>query len=198
MRNAFLYVEISSNIATLIRNDVLKAGDRLPSVRMLCQEHGISMNTAKRVYLELEGQSLIESKPQSGYFVSRARRQQLPLPETSRPSQISRIKEPDELISKVYGNMGKKDLTLFSIGVPSDKLLPLAALNKSWTSWQNITFHSLRTISMEIFILGVKGPNVVNHLTRTEQYYGAAPFRKPWPQDIAWAGWRPASIRNRS
>lgn len=130
MRNDFLYVEISNNIATLIRNDVLKTGDRLPSVRMLCQEHGISMNTAKRVYLELEGQSLIESRPQSGYFVSRLRHKQLPLPETSRPSQVSRMKEPDELISKVYGNMGKKDLTLFSIGVPSDELLPLAGLNK--------------------------------------------------------------------
>jgi DNA-binding transcriptional MocR family regulator len=130
MRNDFLYVEISGNIATLIRNDVLKAGDRLPSVRMLCQEHGISMNTAKRVYLELEGQSLIESRPQSGYFVSRLRHQQLPRPETSRPSPIGRTKEPDELISKVYGNMGKKDLTLFSIGAPSNELLPIAGLNK--------------------------------------------------------------------
>ena len=130
MKKEFLYTEISNNIARLIRNDVLRAGDRLPSVRMLCREHGISMNTAKRVYLELEGQSLIESKPQSGYFVSRARQKRLPLPETSRPSPVSPNKEPDDLIRKVYYTMGKKDLTLFSIGVPSDELLPLPGLNK--------------------------------------------------------------------
>jgi len=130
MKQEFLYVEISNNIAKLIRKEVLKAGDRLPSVRMLCQEHGISMNTAKRVYLELEGQSLIESKPQSGYFVSRVHQKRLPLPETSRPSPLSSNKEPDELIRKVYLTMGKKDLTLFSIGVPSDELLPLPGLNK--------------------------------------------------------------------
>ena len=130
MKDDYLYVEISNNIAKLIRNDVLKPGDRLPSVRMLCQEHGISMNTAKRVFLELEAQSLIESKPQSGYFVSRLSYQRLPLPEVSKPSQAGNNKEPEELIRSVYANMGKTELTLFSVGVPSGKLLPLAKLNK--------------------------------------------------------------------
>jgi len=130
MKNDFLYVEISNNIAKLIRNEILKTGDRLPSVRMLCQEHSISMNTAKRVFMELEAQSLIESKPQSGFFVSRLPYQRLPLPEVSKPSQVSKTKEPEELIRKVYANMGRNDLTLFSIGVPSGKLLPLAKLNK--------------------------------------------------------------------
>jgi DNA-binding transcriptional MocR family regulator len=130
MKNDFLYVEISNNIAQLIKSEVLKTGDRLPSVRMLCQEHGISMNTAKRVFLELEARSLIESKPQSGYFVSRLPYQKLPLPEVSKPSPVSNNKEPEELIRKVYANMGKNDLTLFSIGAPSNQLLPLAKLNK--------------------------------------------------------------------
>ena len=129
MKNDFLYVEISNNIAGLIRNEVLKAGDRLPSVRMLCQEHGISMNTAKRIFLELEAQSLIESKPQSGYFVSRLSHRKLALPETSKPAQVNG-KEPDELIKKVYGGLGKADHTYLSIGVPSKELLPVAKLNK--------------------------------------------------------------------
>lgn len=130
MKNDFLYVELSNNIANLIRNEVLKPGDRLPSVRMLCQEHGISMNTAKRIFLELEAQSLIESKPQSGYFVSRSSYRKLPLPEVSRPSQLRNNKEPEELIRKVYANIGKTDLTLFSVGAPAAELLPLTKLNK--------------------------------------------------------------------
>ncbi|NSL86292.1 PLP-dependent aminotransferase family protein [Chitinophaga sp. Mgbs1] len=129
MKKDFLYQEISQNIARLIKNNVLKAGDRLPSVRMLCTAHGISMNTAKRVYLELEGQSLIESKPQSGYFVS-GRRKLLPLPETSRPLPAGSEEEPEQLIARVYDNMGKPGLTLFSIGVPDQRLLPVARLNK--------------------------------------------------------------------
>lgn len=130
MQKDFLYVEIANKIAGLIRNELLKTGDRLPSVRMLCLEYGISMNTAKRVFLELEAQSLIESKPQSGYFVSRLSYRRIPLPEVSKPSPAVGGKEPEDLIRKVYATMGKNDLTLFSIGAPSDKLLPLAKLNK--------------------------------------------------------------------
>ena len=130
MKKDFLYTKISNNIAKQIRNGVLKTGDRLPSVRMLCQEHGISMNTAKKVFMELEAQSLIEPKPQSGYFVSGLPYMRLPLAEVSKPSLVSNSKEPEELIRKVYANMGKNDLTLFSIGVPSNELLPLAKLNK--------------------------------------------------------------------
>ena len=130
MDKDYLYVEISNKIAGLIRDEVLKTGDRLPSIRILCLEYGISMNTAKRVFLELESQSLVESKPQSGYFVSRSSYRKLPLPEVSKPSPVVGGKEPEDLIRKVYATMGRHDLTLFSIGAPSDELLPLAKLNK--------------------------------------------------------------------
>jgi DNA-binding transcriptional regulator YhcF (GntR family) len=59
MKKDFLYDEIAGNIANKIKTGVLKTGERLPSVRMLSQEHGISINTAKRVFLELEAQSII-------------------------------------------------------------------------------------------------------------------------------------------
>lgn len=130
MIKEFLYTEIANRITSQIKSGVLKAGDKLPSVRKLCQDNQISMNTAKRVFLELESQSLIESKPQSGYFVSKLLSVNLPLPEVSRPSLIANNDEPDELISKVYENMGKKGLTMFSIGIPSGDLLPQAKLKK--------------------------------------------------------------------
>jgi len=130
MEKIFRYNEIANGIATQIRNGILKAGDRLPSVRMLCKEHRIGMNTAKRVFLELEAQSLIEVKPQSGFFVNKLDYLRLPLPEVSSPSSKANFNEPNELITKVYSNIGRTDLTLFSIGVPSGNLLPLAKLKK--------------------------------------------------------------------
>jgi len=130
MSKDFLYNDIANAIASQIRTGVLKSGDRLPSVRVLCKDHGISMNTAKRVFLELEAQSLIDSKPQSGYFVSRQSSIKLPLPEVSRPSSVANDNEPDELISKVYADMGDEGLTLFSISALSGDLLPLVKLKK--------------------------------------------------------------------
>lgn len=130
MRKEFLYNEVANGIARQIAAGVLQPGDKLPSVRRLCEEHSISMNTAKRVFLELEAQSLIDSKPQSGYFVSKLPYQKLPLPEISRPSSIANDNEPNELIRKVYSNMGNDALTLFSISAPSGQLLPLPKLKK--------------------------------------------------------------------
>jgi DNA-binding transcriptional MocR family regulator len=130
MSKDFLYNEIAKGIAGQIRSGVLKPGDRLPSVRALCQEHRVGMNTAKRVFMELEAQSLVDPKPQSGYFVSRGACRELPLPEVSRPSLVANEHEPDELLSKVYANMGRNDLTLFSIAAPAGDLLPLAKLKK--------------------------------------------------------------------
>src|SRR5690606_27478937 len=88
------------------------------------------INTAKRIFLELEAQSLVQSKPQSGYFVSSLSYLNLPLPEASQPLSVSKNIEPNDLISDVYSTMGRNDLTLFSIGVPSGNLLPLAKLKK--------------------------------------------------------------------
>ncbi|WP_431216674.1 PLP-dependent aminotransferase family protein [Puia sp. P3] len=130
MVKEFLYNGIAEGIAARIRNGVLRAGDKLPSVRMLCQEHGVSMNTAKRVYLELEARSLVEPKPQSGYFVSKLPYLRLPLPETSRPRSVASAREPDELVAVVYSGMGNPDLTLLSISAPAGGLLPLAKLKK--------------------------------------------------------------------
>jgi DNA-binding transcriptional MocR family regulator len=130
MSKDFLYNEIANGIAGQIRSGVLKSGDRLPSVRMLCQKHGIGMNTAKRVFMELEAQSLIDSKPQSGYFVRSRFYRELPLPEVSRPVSVVKENEPSELLSKVYANMGRNDLVLLSIAAPDDAMLPLAKLKK--------------------------------------------------------------------
>lgn len=130
MKKEFLYNEIADNIARKIKSGVLKTGERLPSVRILSKEHGISINTAKRVFFELEAQSLVQSKPQSGYFVSPLKYLKLPLPEVSQPLAVANSVDPDQLITGVYSAMGRTDLTFFSIGVPSGNLLPLAKLKK--------------------------------------------------------------------
>src|ERR1700749_4659604 len=64
-----LYLQVATGIEKMIADDVLKIGDKLPSVRMLSEEYGISMGTAFQAYYHLEGKGLIESRPKSGYYV---------------------------------------------------------------------------------------------------------------------------------
>src|SRR5678816_4952347 len=63
-----LYLQVATGIEKMIADDVLKIGDKLPSVRMLSEEYGISMGTAFQAYYHLEGKGLIESRPKSGYY----------------------------------------------------------------------------------------------------------------------------------
>ena len=64
-----LYLQVAVGIEKMIADDVLKIGDKLPSVRVLSEEYGISMGTAFQAYYHLEGKGLIESRPKSGYYV---------------------------------------------------------------------------------------------------------------------------------
>lgn len=51
---------------------VLRAGDKVPSVRQAGAQHRRSITTLLRAYLLLASQGLVESRPRSGYFVRAA------------------------------------------------------------------------------------------------------------------------------
>ena len=62
-------MQVSDGIEKMIAEEVLRIGDKLPSVSVLSDEYGISMGTAFQAYYHLEGRGLIESRPKSGYYV---------------------------------------------------------------------------------------------------------------------------------
>lgn len=126
-----LYQRIAQNIEQQIRDDVWKVGDKLPSIRMICREQGVSMSTATQAYLELERKALIESRPQSGFYVSQSPFKRLAVPNTSRPKKAASAEQVSELIDRVYENLGNKKLTQFSLGAPATELLPVPKLNKA-------------------------------------------------------------------
>lgn len=126
-----LYLRISKSIEHQIRHDVLKVGDKLPSVRIVCSDHGVSMSTALQAYYDLESKGLIESRPRSGYYVSYSHRSFPATPETSNPISDFGAKETEGLIAKVYSELGTRNNLLFSLGVPAPELLPVARISKA-------------------------------------------------------------------
>lgn len=65
-----LYQRIAARIQAAIASGAMRAGARLPSVRQLSQQHGVSMSTAMQVYRCLENRGVVEARPKSGYFVA--------------------------------------------------------------------------------------------------------------------------------
>ena len=50
----------------------LEPGSKLPSIRKIAQEYGISKNTVQSAYGQLYAEGYIESRPKSGYYVAEA------------------------------------------------------------------------------------------------------------------------------
>ena len=126
-----LYMQVSDGIEKMIEQEVLRIGDKLPSVRVLSDEYGISMGTAFQAYYRLEGMGLIESRPKSGYYVRFNHHRFPALPHLAEPSVISHEVSVKEMIASVYTDIAATGITNFALAVPDASLLPTAKLNKS-------------------------------------------------------------------
>ena len=112
-----LYVNLAELLGTRIEQGFYRPGDRLPSVRALSVEHGVSLSTVQQAYRMLEDSGLATPKPKSGYFVPVGR--ELPeLPAVGRPAQrpveISQWDQVLELIRAVP----RKDVVQLGRGMP--------------------------------------------------------------------------------
>ena len=65
-----IYLQIVNQIKEQILSGQIEENEKLPSMRALAKELGISFITTKRSYEELEKQGLINTVPGKGCFVS--------------------------------------------------------------------------------------------------------------------------------
>ncbi|HEY4365679.1 MAG TPA: PLP-dependent aminotransferase family protein [Steroidobacteraceae bacterium] len=123
-----LYKTIADELATLVRAGTLQVGDRVPSVRDLCRERGISPATAMRAYEELETAGLVETRRRSGYYVSANWQRQLAEPQHSRPSPRSTHVEISDLVFEILEASRDRDVVPLGSAFPSPLLFPWAKL----------------------------------------------------------------------
>ena len=126
-----LYLQVAEGLEKMIAEEVLRIGDKLPSVRMLSEDYGISMGTAFQAYYHLEGRGLIESRPKSGYYVRFNHRRFPDLPNSIQPEPLSHDVSVKEMINSIYTDIAASDVLNFALAVPDPTLLPGAKLNKS-------------------------------------------------------------------
>ena len=65
-----VYEQIGRQIADLVRDGLLAAGEKIPSVRELARALGVSVKTVYTAYEELAAQNIIETRHGSGTFVT--------------------------------------------------------------------------------------------------------------------------------
>lgn len=122
-----LYQELAGRLSQAIRTGSLKAGDRLPSVRRLSEQHRVSIATAVQAYRWLENQRLIEARPKSGYFVlSRGRR--LDAPAASSPPLAARFVGINHMVMEYLECSEIPGVVPLGCATPSRSLYPVDKL----------------------------------------------------------------------
>ena len=130
-RKTFRYEQIANQLETSILDNVLKAGEKLPSVRSMSQQQRVSPTTIFKAYYQLEAKGLVEARPKSGYYV-RFRREERPAPIVRKYSSPN-VKEIDTstIIRELEELRSSANIIEMSSALPAPELLPLAKLNKS-------------------------------------------------------------------
>lgn len=126
-----LYLQVADGIEQMIAEEVLRIGDKLPSVRVLSEEYGISMGTAFQAYYHLEGKGLIEARPKSGYYVRFNHRRFPAVPNVIQPEPVTSEVSVQDMIMRILKDVNAKDMINFALAAPALELLPAAKLNKS-------------------------------------------------------------------
>ncbi len=126
-----IYLQVAGGIEQMIAEEVLRIGDKLPSVRVLSEEYGISMGTAFQAYYHLEGKGLIEARPKSGYYVRFNHRRFPAVPNVIQPEPVTSEVTVQEMIMRILKDIDAHDMINFALASPAVELLPAAKLNKS-------------------------------------------------------------------
>jgi DNA-binding transcriptional regulator YhcF (GntR family) len=99
--DALLYEQVSERILQLIEGGTLRPGQRVPSVRELSTQQGVSVSTVLQSYRKLENAGWIEARPQSGYYVRQSHHSLPPEPEISQPSSKATSVQVSDLVMQV-------------------------------------------------------------------------------------------------
>ncbi|WP_321877291.1 aminotransferase-like domain-containing protein [Paraburkholderia bannensis] len=128
-----LYEKLADDIETLIRKGVFRPGDRVPSVRQASQQHRISITTVIRAYLLLESRGVLESRPQSGYFVSQRAAESGTHADdlrATRPVATSAEVDVSRLVLSTLRSIGVDDAVPLGSPYPDPQLFPYEKLNR--------------------------------------------------------------------
>lgn len=125
------YEALADKIDKMIRQGMLKAGDKIPSVRQASSQFAVSPSTVFKAYYQLENRGLIHGLERSGYYVSEYANNLLPEPAPSRPPKASAKVKVNELVFSVLDAMQDTDTAPLGTAFPSLELFPHQQLTQS-------------------------------------------------------------------
>ena len=124
------YLQIARAVEAQIARGVLRAGDRVPSLRSFSEQQNVSITTVLQAYLWLENRGFIEARPQSGFYVKVPYADLAPEPNFGEP-----VFEPTDVgiarvLHEVIQNSGDPSSFPLGKGVTGADVFPTRKLNQ--------------------------------------------------------------------
>ena len=120
-----LYEDVADRIQELVDQGTLRVGQKIPSVRGLHRDWGVSISTVLGAYRLLEDRGVIEVRPQSGHYVRASARPPEPRADGPGPGV-----DNADLMVRITMRAGREGLVGLGCGLPDPSQLPLAQLDR--------------------------------------------------------------------
>jgi DNA-binding transcriptional MocR family regulator len=124
-----LYLQLADIVAGQIEAGTYAVGDRIPSVRKLRAQFGVSLSTVLEACRVLEDRGLVQARAQSGHYVRSGRRSLRSEPEASTPTGGAQRVDASLAVQLNLGIGNPQEPTL-GAAVQGTELMPIAALNR--------------------------------------------------------------------
>jgi DNA-binding transcriptional MocR family regulator len=124
-----LYVDIAENLTKQMARGALRAGDRVPSLRRLSLQQGVSISTALQAYLWLETRGYLEARPQSGFYVRTPYAKLIPEPEPAPARCAPASRDHASMLTSILESFQDPKAVQFGAGSASPELLPNRRMN---------------------------------------------------------------------
>jgi DNA-binding transcriptional MocR family regulator len=122
------YLALANSLETQVQANVFRPGDRLPSIRSLCGDHRLSMETVLHTLRVLEDRGIVEARPRSGFYIRFRNLLPEPLAQPLRleasPVEVSKLRY------QAFSIGNSKDVVPLSTAVASAEILPSAKLGR--------------------------------------------------------------------
>ncbi|MFO7963154.1 MAG: GntR family transcriptional regulator, partial [Desulfobacterales bacterium] len=130
LKKIFRYKHLAEDIAQKIKSGIYQSGEKLPSIRTLHKQSGLSISTVYKAFLELESLGLVEARPKSGYYVSAIGLRQMKAPRFRKvsfpPTQI----KLSSMTNSVLSAINNPNLLPLGMTVTHPDLLPFKSFSR--------------------------------------------------------------------
>jgi DNA-binding transcriptional MocR family regulator len=130
MSEPFAYERLASDLSDQVQAGVLRPGDRVPSVRRMSRERGLSVTTVLQAYRLLEARRLLRARPQSGFYIAAPAPSPRAEPRRTQPPTVPTEVTTGDVIADVLAGAADKSLVPLGAALPDASLLPAARLNR--------------------------------------------------------------------